>query len=1127
MNMANGMVKGIVKNAVIAVGGSADTFDHLTANPFTPPATWTGAAKVDMSKEGWKDRIQEYATAEFLEANGMDADLAKTVASTTNAKIKAKKAKKEEKTKAIESTAQTALAVTAMVLTAGAAVGAVLTGTASLGSYVQVASIALQAGIGSRTGGVEGAMAGAANGILQAFAGSLGTKEAGALKDKADEIGQQVNAGLMNMDEGVAALEAAKNAAKLANVGAKTLAATNVSYTKEDGWGIKANVTGLLSAVGVTQGGYGGSLLQRLTNVTIGQSQRGGASLNLGLNTPIGNMGINYTGATGTFGGSYDIMERQVGGLNLSSELSYDGEQGLSVSGNADFGNGLGLGAENGRNGATGSLTLLGSTQGTVNEDGVYEANGNFLGEISGQDIIDLHNTRAQQEGNSILEDAARNAPAKSAKDAANSDNSVDDRDNDAQEETGGQGSEGLVDLVFAGTAVLFSAGAAFIAGGGSSAASPSVPTSGQGAAGNGGNATVARKPEDDEPPKKQPTKEELDNFKDNVFLNTTRAVTDDYLNKLDAQGVDTKEMRAHAEAQRAAGVRDLTPAEIQAKRLNKELNDLKSELDKASTIAHDNGTLSDATNSPMSEILKYRDEVNKKIAEKEKEIKQAIDANNKQQAANLNQSFQTGIGNIAKSHEAMNEATNIARKDTSQAGNLNQSFQTNSSNIELGRNALNEGTKTSEADKIKQAKDLDQAWKTKKESMDSTINVRGVREAYSAANLTERSYIGEKWDSVFNNNGIKDTGTGIYTGRVLREGGYLGGLFGATVYHERLDNFVAVDHGQPSLVHIDEVKGDNNLPFNHERILRNTPQGPIKEDLIWSGSTRSNNGQGSYNQNDANQPNVAYHRVVRGTGENQTQSIVGENGLFTSGFISPTNDNINFYNQSSTTLLGNKYQVTNIRQDNGLMREGWDMGGYEASRRPDKQNVRENYFALTDGPDFPDLPPRNSNGVFSPTAADNGVFISQGDPSHGPLKSADFPNNPFHTIPDPNGEFNDAQKAHRDNGHYATDLTPRNGENGPIIPDLYASKDGKVVGINPSSDNTLIIRYDDGTEVAYKHESGIARNIFPGQRVVAGQYVGRIGNIGNSKGAHLHLEVTNPRLSTSEMKNQYYGGSY
>ncbi len=77
----------------------------------TPPATWTGAAKVDMSKEGWKDRLEEKAMADFLEANGMDKDLATTVASTTNAKIKAKKAKKEEKTKAIESTAQTALAV--------------------------------------------------------------------------------------------------------------------------------------------------------------------------------------------------------------------------------------------------------------------------------------------------------------------------------------------------------------------------------------------------------------------------------------------------------------------------------------------------------------------------------------------------------------------------------------------------------------------------------------------------------------------------------------------------------------------------------------------------------------------------------------------------------------------------------------------------------------------------------------------------------------------------------------------------------------------------------------------------------------------------------------------------------
>jgi chaperonin GroEL len=47
------------KNAVIAFGGSGETFDQLTASPFTPPATWTGAAKVDMSKEGWKSRLEE------------------------------------------------------------------------------------------------------------------------------------------------------------------------------------------------------------------------------------------------------------------------------------------------------------------------------------------------------------------------------------------------------------------------------------------------------------------------------------------------------------------------------------------------------------------------------------------------------------------------------------------------------------------------------------------------------------------------------------------------------------------------------------------------------------------------------------------------------------------------------------------------------------------------------------------------------------------------------------------------------------------------------------------------------------------------------------------------------------
>jgi LysM repeat protein len=519
------------------------------------PATWTGAAKVDMSKDGWKDRIQEYATAEFLEANGMDADLAKTVASTTNAKIKAKKAKKEEKTKAIESTAQTALAVTALVVTGGAAapaLGSVLTGTAGGTFYaVQGANIALQAAIGSRTGGAQGALAGVVNGTLQSLAATnLGalTKGSKELVGKAKEVQQ------IALDNPILI---------------KALAATNVSYTKEDGWGIKANVTGVVNALGVKDGMLN-TIAQRFNSVTIGQSQRGGATVNLGISTGSGTLGLNYTGNSGKWDGSFDVIERQAGTGNLSAELNY-GEDGFSVSGNADLGNGLGFGLENGRNGMSGSLTILGSTQGTVDGDGNYEANGNFLGEISGQDIIDLNNTRQQQRD---AEENERN-PVKDAKDAKNAKDAGDAkeaRDDDAKEVGGEEGPSGLVDLAFAGLGVVMSAGAAFLAGGGSGSASPSVPTSGQSGAGNGNTTTVGRKPEDDDSPQKQPTKEELANFKDNIFLNTTKAATDAYLNKLDAQGVDTKEMRAHAEALRAKGVRDLTPSEIQAKRLEKDL---------------------------------------------------------------------------------------------------------------------------------------------------------------------------------------------------------------------------------------------------------------------------------------------------------------------------------------------------------------------------------------------------------------------------------------------------------------------------------------------------------------------------------------------------------------------------
>ena len=166
-----------------------------------------------------------------------------------------------------------------------------------------------------------------------------------------------------------------------------------------------------------------------------------------------------------------------------------NGKEGLSISGNADFGNGLGLGVENGRNGTTGSLTILGSQQGTVDQNGNYEANANFLSEINGQDIVGLADTVERRR---LAEENERN-PAKDAKNAKDAADAKEARDDDAKEVGDEDGPSGLVDLAFAGLGVVMSAGAAFLAGGGSGSSSPTAPAGGQSGAGNGGNANTSQ----------------------------------------------------------------------------------------------------------------------------------------------------------------------------------------------------------------------------------------------------------------------------------------------------------------------------------------------------------------------------------------------------------------------------------------------------------------------------------------------------------------------------------------------------------------------------------------------------------------------------------------------------------
>ncbi|WP_435897438.1 M23 family metallopeptidase [Streptomyces tsukubensis] len=70
-----------------------------------------------------------------------------------------------------------------------------------------------------------------------------------------------------------------------------------------------------------------------------------------------------------------------------------------------------------------------------------------------------------------------------------------------------------------------------------------------------------------------------------------------------------------------------------------------------------------------------------------------------------------------------------------------------------------------------------------------------------------------------------------------------------------------------------------------------------------------------------------------------------------------------------------------------------------------------------------------------------------------------------------------------------------------------------KSAGYAGSYGYQVVIELNDGTEVMYAHLSSINANV--GQKVVAGDMVGRVGSTGNSTGNHLHLEVKTPGGTT------------
>ena len=88
---------------------------------------------------------------------------------------------------------------------------------------------------------------------------------------------------------------------------------------------------------------------------------------------------------------------------------------------------------------------------------------------------------------------------------------------------------------------------------------------------------------------------------------------------------------------------------------------------------------------------------------------------------------------------------------------------------------------------------------------------------------------------------------------------------------------------------------------------------------------------------------------------------------------------------------------------------------------------------------------------------------------------------------------------------HAGVDLNG-GGCDGPI----WAAQAGTVTkaGMDSYGTGTIIIDHGGGVETAYLHEYQSGILVREGDKVTAGQQIGKVGNTGNSTGCHLHFEV-------------------
>ncbi len=79
-----------------------------------------------------------------------------------------------------------------------------------------------------------------------------------------------------------------------------------------------------------------------------------------------------------------------------------------------------------------------------------------------------------------------------------------------------------------------------------------------------------------------------------------------------------------------------------------------------------------------------------------------------------------------------------------------------------------------------------------------------------------------------------------------------------------------------------------------------------------------------------------------------------------------------------------------------------------------------------------------------------------------------------------------------------------------PVGTSIIAAADGEVMisrtGWNGGYGTYIVIKHANGTQTLYAHMSQL--NVNPGEKVVKGQVIGKMGNTGQSTGPHVHFEI-------------------